>query len=105
MLDRSCDPEIVLVTGGAGFLGSHMCRLLLAQGHQVVCVDNFVSGHRRNIEACLAIPGFTLIEHDVIDPLPNMLAPTQIYNFACPASPRHYQIDPIHTLRTCVYGA
>lgn len=105
MLDVSRDPQVILVAGGAGFLGSHLCRELLAQGHQVICVDNFVSGHHRNIELLQGIPGFTLIEHDIIHPLPDGLKPTQIYNFACPASPRHYQVDPIHTLRTCVYGA
>lgn len=105
MLDMSRDSECVLVAGGAGFLGSHLCRELLAQGHRVICVDNFVSGHHRNIEMLKDVPGFTWLDHDVVNPLPEGLTPTQIYNFACPASPRHYQADPIQTLLTCVHGA
>lgn len=105
MPDTSHDPEVVLVTGGAGFLGSHLCRKLLARGHEVICLDNFVSGHRENVRDLQAMPGFSLVEHDVVYPLPDSIRPTQIYNLACPASPRHYQLEPVQTLRTCVYGA
>src|SRR5690554_4596920 len=105
MPNRQVDSGSILVTGGAGFLGSHLCRSLLAQGHDVICMDNFQTGTRENIAPLLEDPRFTLIHHDIIDPLPEGLQPTQIYNLACAASPRHYQADPIHTLRTCVQGA
>ena len=93
----------VLVTGGAGFLGSHLCERLLAQGHQVICVDNFFTGARRNIEHLLDHPRFELIRHDVS--LPLQLEVEQIYNLACPASPVHYQHDPVQTVKTSVLGA
>lgn len=99
------EPGSFLVTGGAGFLGSHLCRRLLAAGSRVICLDNFLSGHRGAIEDLLPHPAFTLIEHDVIDPLPALPALHGIFNLACPASPPHYQKDPVHTLRTCVQGA
>lgn len=105
MPDLTSHSQRVLVAGGAGFLGSHLCRELLAQGHQVICLDNFLSGRLENIEPLCEDSGFSVIRHDIIDPLPEGLQPTQIYNLACPASPRHYQADPIHTVRTCVQGA
>lgn len=105
MSDEMTDFQVILVAGGAGFLGSHLCRELLAQGHQVICLDNFLSGSRENIEPLCDEPGFSVICHDIVHPLPKGLEPTQIYNLACPASPRHYQADPIHTVMTCVQGA
>ena len=97
----------VLVTGGAGFLGSHLCDRLIESGARVICVDNFFTGVRSNIEHLLDRPEFTLIEHDVIEPLdPQRVGPLdRIYNLACPASPPHYQYDPIFTLKTSVLGA
>ena len=83
----------ILVTGGAGFLGSHLCERLLAAGHQVLCVDNFFTGTKRNIEHLLEHPGFELMRHDVTFPL--YVEVDQIYNLACPASPVHYQHDPV----------
>lgn len=98
-------PERVLVAGGAGFLGSHLCRRLVQEGHHVVCLDNFLTGRRRNIADLMGNAQFSLVRHDVIDPIRFDIKPTQIYNLACPASPRQYQADPVHTLRTCVDGA
>ena len=92
-----------LFTGGAGFLGSHLCERLLAQGHEVLCLDNFFTGRRRNIAHLLANPNFELIRHDVVDPLKAEV--DRIYNFACPASPVHYQYNPIKTVKTSVMGA
>jgi UDP-glucuronate decarboxylase len=97
------EPKRVLVTGGAGFLGSHLCERLLAAGNDVVCVDNFYTGSRRNITHLLGNPNFTVLEHDVTTPL--FLQVDEVYNLACPASPRHYQYDPVHTLKTSVLGA
>ena len=97
--------ETVLVAGGAGFLGAHLCERLLEQGHQVICLDNFLTGSRAAVERHQKQSRYTFIEHDVINPLPAELRPTQIYNLACAASPQHYQRDPVHTLRTCVQGA
>lgn len=97
--------ECVLVAGGAGFLGAHLCRKLVAEGHQVLCVDNFQTGRKENIQSLLGNPLFSLLRHDVVNPLRYDIHPTQIYNLACAASPRLYQADPVHTLRTCVYGA
>ncbi|WBY02625.1 SDR family oxidoreductase [Ramlibacter tataouinensis] len=93
----------VLVTGGAGFLGSHLCDRLLGLGHEVICVDNFFTGARRNIEHLLDHPRFELMRHDVS--LPLQLEVDQIYNLACPASPVHYQHDPVQTVKTSVLGA
>src|SRR5690242_909830 len=93
----------VLVTGGAGFLGSHLCERLLAQGADVVCVYNFFTGARRNIEALLGNKHFGVMRHDVTFPL--YLEVDQIYNLACPASPVHYQHDPVQTTKTSVHGA
>jgi UDP-glucuronate decarboxylase len=92
----------VLVTGGAGFLGSHLCDRLIAQGNDVVCIDNFFSGNKDNIRAHLAHPYFELIRHDVIHPL--FVEVDRIYHLACPASPIHYQMNPIKTVKTNVMG-
>ncbi len=93
----------VLVTGGAGFLGSHLCERLLNEGNEVLCVDNFYTGRKSNVRHLLDNPEFELIRHDVT--LPLMVEVDQIYNLACPASPVHYQHDPIHTMKTSVLGA
>lgn len=93
----------VLVTGGAGFLGSHLCERLLADGADVLCIDNFFTGARRNIEHLLDRPRFELMRHDVTFPL--YVEVDQIYNLACPASPVHYQHDPVQTTKTSVHGA
>ncbi len=93
----------ILVTGGAGFLGSHLCDRLSAEGHAVVCLDDFRSGRRENIAHLEGTPGFTLIEHDVTAPFHHEV--DEIYNLACPASPVAYQRDPVGTIKTCVLGA
>jgi UDP-glucuronate decarboxylase len=93
----------ILVTGGAGFLGTHLCRRLLGQGHEVLCVDNFSTGTRRNIEELLDNPMFELLRHNVTFPL--FVEVDEIYNLACPASPVHYQFDPVQTTKTSVSGA
>jgi UDP-glucuronate decarboxylase len=93
----------VLVTGGAGFLGSHLCDRLLASGASVICADNFFTGTRRNIEHLLLRPKFEVLRHDITFPL--YVEVDQIYNFACPASPINYQRDPIQTTKTSVHGA
>jgi len=93
----------ILVTGGAGFLGSHLCDRLLAEGHEVVCLDNLFTGQKRNIAHLLANPRFEFVRHDVIDPF--KFEVDQIYNLACPASPPHYQFNPIKTTKTSVVGA
>jgi UDP-glucuronate decarboxylase len=95
--------ERILVTGGAGFIGSHLCERLLALGHEVLCVDNFFTGSRRNIAHLLGDPGFELLRHDVTWPL--YVEIDRIYNLACPASPIHYQFDPVQTTKTSVIGA
>jgi UDP-glucuronate decarboxylase len=105
MHNLSTSPQQVLVAGGAGFLGAHLCRRLLDDGHHVVCVDNFQTGRRQAVSALKHYPRFAAIQHDVIQPLALDFLPTQIYNLACPASPLRYQEDPVHTLRTCVDGA
>ncbi len=93
----------ILVTGGAGFLGSHLCDKLLAQGHDVLCVDNFFTGTKRNIAHLVEHPRFELMRHDVTFPL--YVEVDEIYNLACPASPIHYQHDPVQTTKTSVHGA
>jgi len=93
----------VLVTGGAGFLGSHLCEVLLNQGCEVLCVDNFFTGARGNVDALLSRRNFEVIRHDVTMPL--YVEVDEIYNLACPASPIHYQHDPVHTTKTSVMGA
>ena len=93
----------VLVTGGAGFLGSHLCERLLAAGHDVLCVDNFFTGTRDNIAHLLAHPHFEFMRHDVTFPL--YVEVDEIYNLACPAAPVHYQFDPVQTTKTSVHGA
>ncbi len=97
-LDRT-----TLVTGGAGFIGSHLCERLISDGHDVVCVDNFFTGSKRNIERLLGHPRFELLRHDVTFPL--YVEVDEIYNLACPASPVHYQHDPVQTTKTSVHGA
>jgi UDP-glucuronate decarboxylase len=103
MISSSAGKQRILVTGGAGFLGSNLSEQLLVDGHEVVCVDNFVTGTRRNICKLLDDPNFTVIEHDITMPL--FVQVDAIYNLACPASPLHYQADPVHTLKTSVLGA
>jgi len=93
----------IVVTGGSGFLGSHLCDRLLAQGSEVICIDNFFTGARRNIEHLMGQKHFELIRHDVTFPI--YLEIDQIYNLACPASPIHYQYDPVQTTKTSVHGA
>ena len=93
----------ILITGGAGFLGSHLCERLLAEGNDVLCVDNFYTSTRRNITPFLEHPNFELLRHDVTFPL--YVEVDQIYNMACPASPIHYQRDPVQTTKTSVHGA
>jgi UDP-glucuronate decarboxylase len=94
---------IVLVTGGAGFLGSHLCDRLIEQGADVLCVDNYYTGSRRNVQHLLSHPRFEMLRHDVTFPL--YVEVQQIYNLACPASPIHYQRDPVQTTKTSVHGA
>ena len=93
----------VLVTGGAGFLGSHLCERLLAEGNEVICVDNFYTGQKKNIITLLDNPYFEVLRHDVTFPL--YIEVDEIYNLACPASPIHYQFDPVQTTKTSVHGA
>src|SRR6202161_1846197 len=93
----------ILITGGAGFIGSHLCDRLLANGHDVLCVDNFYTGSRHNVRHLLANPRFELMRHDVCFSL--YVEVDQIYNLACPASPIHYQFDPVQTTKTSVHGA
>ncbi len=93
----------VLVAGGAGFLGSHLCEKLLKEGSEVICVDNFFTGRRANILPLIGHPHFELLRHDICFPL--QLEVDEIYNFACPASPVHYQRDPVQTIKTSVLGA
>ncbi len=97
------DSKRVLVTGGAGFLGSHLCERLLAQGHDVICADNLFTGDKRNVAHLLQQPRFEFMRHDVTFPL--FVEVDQIWNLACPASPVHYQHDPVATTKTSVHGA
>ena len=95
--------QTILVTGGGGFIGSHLCELLLSRGNDVICLDNFFTGSKNNIRHLLSNPSFELIRHDVTIPI--ALEVDAIYNLACPASPIHYQHDPVQTIRTNVLGA
>jgi UDP-glucuronate decarboxylase len=93
----------ILVTGGAGFIGSHLCERLVSEGHDVICLDNFFTGTKRNIERLLDSHRFELIRHDIVEPI--LLEVDRIYNLACPASPIHYQYNPVKTVKTSVMGA
>jgi len=93
----------ILVTGGVGFLGSHLCDFLVAEGHDVLCLDNFFTGSKRNISHLLGKPSFELIRHDLVQPI--FVEVDEIYNLACPASPIHYQYNPVKTVKTSVMGA
>ncbi|MDP0500765.1 MAG: SDR family oxidoreductase [Verrucomicrobiota bacterium JB022] len=93
----------ILVTGGAGFLGSHLCDRLLREGNEVICLDNFFTGRKVNVQQHLGNPKFELIRHDVVDPF--KFEVDQIYNLACPASPVHYQYNPVKTIKTSILGA
>jgi UDP-glucuronate decarboxylase len=92
----------ILITGGAGFLGSHLCERLLREGHDIICLDNFFTGDKNNIAHLIGLPNFELIRHDIINPI--YLEVDEIYNLACPASPVHYQYNPIKTIKTNVMG-
>jgi UDP-glucuronate decarboxylase len=102
-MSSGLSPERVLVTGGAGFLGSHLCERLVEAGHEVLCVDNFFTGRRTNVAHLLDRPNFELMRHDVTFSL--YVEVDKIYNLACPASPIHYQHDPVQTTKTSVHGA
>src|ERR1700740_2249450 len=93
----------IVVTGGAGFIGSHPCKRLLELGQDVLCVDNFYTGTRENIVGLMGNPYFEVMRHDVTFPL--FVEVDEIYNLACPASPVHYQFDPVQTTKVCVHGA
>lgn len=95
-------PKRILVTGGAGFIGSHLCERLIGEGHEVICLDNFFTGRRANIAHLLDEHRFELVRHDVTEPI--LLEVDQIYNLACPASPVHYQYNPVKTVKTSVMG-
>jgi UDP-glucuronate decarboxylase len=103
MIGSALKPTRVLVTGGAGFLGSHLCERLLTSGNEVLCVDNYFTGTRRNIDRLLGHANFEAIRHDITFPL--YIEVDEIYNLACPASPIHYQHDPVQTTKTSVHGA
>lgn len=92
----------VLVTGGAGFLGSHLCERLIGQGDEVICLDNFFTGSKNNVSHLLSSPLFEIVRHDIVNPI--LLEVDQIYNLACPASPVHYQFNPVKTVKTSVMG-
>jgi len=103
MTRRYSSRKRILVTGGAGFLGSHLCDRLIADGHEVLCVDNFFTGDKSNIEHLAGEPRFELLRHDITFPL--FVEVDEIYNLACPASPIHYQHDPVQTTKTSVHGS
>lgn len=94
----------ILITGGAGFIGSHLAEKLLAEGHDIICVDNLFTGAKSTIEHLLQKPGFTFIEHDIVEPLFIEEKIDHIYNLACPASPVHYQYNPVHTIKASTIG-
>ncbi len=100
---RDLTQKRILIAGGAGFLGSHLCERLLQEGHELICLDNFFTGTKENIAALVHHPRFEILRHDVTQPL--FVEVDEIYNFACPASPLHYQHDPVQTLKTSVLGA
>jgi UDP-glucuronate decarboxylase len=102
-IQREFGPKRIMVTGGAGFIGSHLCLRLMEQGHEVLCVDNFYTGTRGNLASLLNHPRFELMRHDVTFPL--YAEVDAIYNLACPASPVHYQFDPVQTTKTSIHGA
>ncbi|MCH7752982.1 MAG: GDP-mannose 4,6-dehydratase, partial [Planctomycetes bacterium] len=93
----------ILVTGGAGFLGSHLCERLVDDDHDVICLDNFFTSQKTNVEHLLGRPNFELIRHDITQPI--FLEVDEVYNLACPAAPGHYQYNPIKTMKTSVLGA
>ncbi len=93
----------ILVTGGAGFLGSHLCDRLIEQGHDVVCLDNYFTGNKKNVEHLIGNPHFELVRHDITQPI--LLEVDRIYNLACPASPVHYQYNPVKTIKTSILGS
>ncbi|HEX5635636.1 MAG TPA: GDP-mannose 4,6-dehydratase, partial [Gammaproteobacteria bacterium] len=97
------DTKRILVTGGGGFLGSHLCERLLNEGNEIICLDNFFTGNKQNILHLMSNPRFEVMRHDVTVPL--YIEVDEIYNLACPASPIHYQHDPVQTTKTCVHGA
>lgn len=99
----SSNKKRILIAGGAGFIGSHLCNRLVAEGNKVVCLDNFQSGFIGNISHLLDSPDFELIQHDITEPI--NLEVDEIFNLACPASPPQYQADPIHTIKTNVIGS
>jgi UDP-glucuronate decarboxylase len=100
---RTLNAKRIAITGGAGFLGSHLCERLLSQGHEVLCIDNYFTGSKQNVEHLLENPRFEMMRHDVTFPL--YIEVDEIYNLACPASPIHYQHDPVQTTKTSVHGA
>ena len=100
---KTLKKKTAVVTGGCGFLGSHLCDRLMAEGHEILCVDNFFTGAKDNISHLLSNPRFELLRHDVTFPL--YVEVDEIYNLACPASPIHYQFDPVQTTKTSVHGA
>jgi UDP-glucuronate decarboxylase len=102
-IKHTIEMKQVLVTGGAGFIGSHLCERLLEEGHIVICIDNYFTGRKRNVIHLLNNPNFELVRHDVT--FPYYVEVDQIYNLACPASPVHYQFDPVSTVKTSVIGA
>lgn len=99
------EPQRILIAGGAGFVGGHLCDRLVADGHEVICLDNLLTGRLANILHLLDHPRFEFVLHDIISPLPDLGHIDQIYNLACAASPRKYQADPVHTFKTNVWGA
>jgi len=100
----SAGTKRILVTGAAGFLGSFLCERLLNDGHQVLGIDNYFTGKQRNVQHLLGHPSFEMRKHDIVEPFVSDLGFDEIYNLACPASPVHYQYDPVQTTKTCVYG-
>ncbi|AYG69824.1 MULTISPECIES: UDP-glucuronic acid decarboxylase family protein [unclassified Rhizobium] len=103
LYSRNSERRTILIAGGAGFLGSHLCERLLRDGCQVICADDFSTGRTENLRHLLRYDAFSFVRHDIVNPID--LPVDEIYNLACPASPVHYQADPIHTMKTCVFGA